>query len=95
MELSPGIRRLSVFELLPDSSTRIYTSDPTSAPLMLSIYERHEIAAGRSVTQFDMEGSDRGWVFAARLLVDGEVVGALRGHFSLWGYDRLIRQEGE
>jgi len=94
-ELRPGIRRLSVFELLPDSSKRIYTSDSTSAPTMLSKYERNEIAAGRSVTHFYKEGSDRGWIIAAPILVSGEVVGALRGQFSLWKYDELIRQEGQ
>jgi two-component system, NtrC family, sensor kinase len=94
-ELRPGIRRLSVFELLPDSSKRIYTSDSTFAPPMLSKYERNEIAAGRSVTHFYKEGSDRGWIVAAPIFVREEVVGALRGQFSLWKYDELIRQEGQ
>jgi two-component system NtrC family sensor kinase len=94
-ELRPGIRRLSVFEILPDSSRRIYTSDSATAPTMLSRYERNEIAAGRSVTHFYKEGPDRGWMIAAPILVSGEVVGALRGQFSLWKYDELIRQEGQ
>ena len=92
-ELSPGIRRLSVFELLPDSSLRIYSSDPASTPTRLSDYERHEIAAGRSVTRFDTEGSDHVWVFTSPLLVNGEVIAALRGRFSLWEYEELIHQE--
>ena len=94
-ELRPGVRRLSVFEILPDSSRRIYTSDSASAPTMLSQYERNEIAAGRSVTHFYKDGSDRGWMIGAPILVNGEVVGALRGRFSLWEYDELIRQEGQ
>lgn len=94
-ELRPGIRRLSVFEITPDSSLRIYSSDPLSAPAMLSDYERREIAAGRSVTRFDTDGDDRGWLIVAPLLVNEEIVGALRGRFSLWKYDGLIQQEGQ
>lgn len=94
-ELSPGIRRLSMFELLPDSSLLIYSSDTASAPTKLSDYERHEVAAGRSVTHFDTVGSDKEWVFASPLLVNGEVVAALRGRFSLWEYEGLIHPEGE
>ena len=93
IELTPSIESLSTFELFPGSSTRLYSSDPTAAPARLSEYERNEIAAGRSVARFDSEGSDRGWVFASPLLVNGHVVGALRGRFSLWKYDQLIHQE--
>lgn len=62
---------------------------------MLSDYERSEIVAGRSVASFDTEGADRGWLIAAPILVNGKIVGALRGRFSLWKYDGLIQQEGQ
>lgn len=94
-ELRPGIRRLSVFELTPESSRRIYTSDPSVAPTTLSDEERRDVAAGRSVTRFDLDGADRGWLITAPLLLNGETVGALRGRFSLWKYDGLIQQEGQ
>lgn len=93
IELTPSIQYLSTFELLPGSSMRLYSSDPMAAPARLSEYERNEIAAGRSVTRFDSEEPDRGWVFASPLLVNGHIVGALRGRFSLWKYDQLIHQE--
>ena len=94
-ELRPGIRRLSAFELFPDSTALIYSSDPASAPATLSEYERREVAAGRSVTHFDLEGTDRGWLIVAPIVLNGQVVGALRGRFSLWKYDGLIQQEGQ
>lgn len=92
-ELRPGIRRLSVYEVSPTSGARIYSSDPDAAPATLTEHERTEILAGRSVAHFDTEGSDRGWLIAAPIVVDGAIVGALRGRFSLWKYDRLIQQE--
>jgi signal transduction histidine kinase len=94
-ELRPGIRRLSAFALSPDSSALIYSSDPAAAPTALSDDERREIAAGRSVAHFDLEGTDRGWLIVAPIMLNGQVVGALRGRFSLWKYDGLIRQEGQ
>ncbi|MGA6828875.1 ATP-binding protein [Nitrospira sp. NS4] len=92
-ELRPGIRRLSVFDVSTNPGARIYSSDPASAPTTLPENERNEIAAGRSVAHFDLEGTDRGWLITAPIIVNGQVVGALRGRFSLWKYDGLIRQQ--
>ncbi|MGE5711415.1 MAG: ATP-binding protein, partial [Nitrospira sp.] len=39
--------------------------------------------------------NDRAWLITAPIVTDGQVVGALRGRFSLWKYDGLIQQEGK
>ena len=94
-ELRPGIRRLSVYEILPTSSRLLLSSDSETVPRTLSESERSEIAAGRSVTHFDASPTDRAWLITAPISMNGQVVGALRGRFSLWKYDRLIWQEGQ
>lgn len=94
-ELRPGIRRLSVFGVSPDSSQRIYSSDPASAASSLDKHEQQEINAGRSISYFSEEGTDRGLVIAAPIMLDGRVVGALRGRFSLWKYEGLIQQQSK
>jgi signal transduction histidine kinase len=94
-ELRPGIRHLSVFEITPTSGKLIFSSDPVAAQPALSERERTEIAAGRSVAQLDISTEDRAWLITAPVMVDGRIVGALRGRFSLWKYDGLIKQEGQ
>lgn len=94
-ELRPGIRRLSVYEITPDSTRLILSSDPEAAPDALSLQEQTEIAAGRSVAYFDNALIDRAWLITAPIRLNGQIVGALRGRYSVWKYDRLIRQEGQ
>lgn len=93
-ELRPGIRCLSVFEITPTSGVLIFSSDPAAARA-ISERERIEITAGRSVAQFDDSAEDRAWLITAPITVNGRIVGALRGRFSLWKYDGLIKQEGQ
>lgn len=95
LELRPGIRRLSVYEVMPDSSRLILSSDPETVPNVLSLHEQSEVAAGRSVAHFENDLIDRAWLITAPIRLNGRVVGALRGRYSLWKYDRLIRQEGQ
>jgi len=45
------------------------------------------------VTRFDDAQEDRGWIITAPVVVKGQVMGALRGNFSIAKYDRLIEQE--
>src|SRR5436853_2032043 len=94
-ELRPALRRLSVYEVTPDSGALTFSSDPSTVPPMLSEHERSEITAGRSLTRFEGATTDRAWVFIAPILVKDRVVGALRGRFSIGKYDRLIKQERE
>ncbi|TAJ23150.1 MAG: HAMP domain-containing protein [Nitrospirae bacterium] len=94
-ELRPGIRQLQVFEVSPDSRRLILSSDPNDAASTLSAHEWGEVSAGRSMAHFDDSTSDRAWIIAAPIMKDGRVVGALRGRFSLWKYDRLIKKERE
>jgi two-component system, NtrC family, sensor kinase len=94
-ELRPGIRRLSVYEVSSGSGSLILSSDPSTVPAELTRHELMEIAAGRSLTQFEDYPEDRAWVITAPILLNGQVVGALRGRFSLWRYDRLIKIEGQ
>jgi two-component system NtrC family sensor kinase len=94
-ELRPGIHRLSVYEVSPTSSRLVLSSDSEAVPTALSEHERSEIAAGRSVTYFDASPTDRAWLITAPIAMNGQVIGALRGRFSLWKYDRLIWQESQ
>ena len=93
LEIRPGIRRLSVFDLTPESSTLIYSTDPLAAPQVLSVQERNELAAGRLVMQFDETMGERAWRITAPITVEGRLVGALRGLFSMKKYDELMRQQ--
>ena len=92
-ELRPAIRRLSVFEITPGSSSLIFSTDPKTIPRALDPLERIEIEAGRSVMQLDESSAERAWRITAPVTIDGKVVGALRGLFSVKEYDDLIGQE--
>ena len=93
MELRPGLRRLSVYDVSGDTGLLITSTDPGQAPTTLSDQERTSVQAGRAVTKFDDAQEDRGWIITAPVVVKGQVVGALRGKFSIAKYDRLIEQE--
>ncbi|WP_455370629.1 ATP-binding protein [Petrachloros mirabilis] len=93
-DIRPNFGRLSVYEVLPHSNLRIYSSDPDSTPTHLSQYERNEVAAGRSVIRRFTDGNDFGWVVTAPIAVHGEPVGALQGQFSVRMYDELLQVEG-
>ena len=94
-ELRPGIHRLSVYEISPVSTRLILSSDPEAVPDTLSLHEQTELTAGRSVAHFDDSLVDRAWLITAPIRLNGQIVGALRGRYSVWKYDRLIRQEGQ
>lgn len=93
-ELRPGIRRLSVYEVTPTAGALIFSSDAAAEPRSLTEQERSELAAGRSIAHLDSSTEDRAWIIAAPIVMNGYVVGALRGRFSLWKYDGLIKEEG-
>ena len=92
-KIRPGILRLSVFEITPESSSLILSTDPKAVPKALDLQERAEIQAGRSIMQFDESSTERAWRITAPITIDGKVVGALRGLFSVKEYDDLIKQE--
>ena len=92
-ELRPGIRRLAVYEILPNAGVLLHGSDRSAAPKTLAQRDLGEIKADRVVTQFDSSTSDRAWLITAPILMEGRVIGALRGRYSLWKYDKLIQQE--
>jgi two-component system NtrC family sensor kinase len=92
-ELRPGIRRLAVYEILPNAGVLLHGSDRSAAPNTLPERDLDEIQADRLVTQFDSSTSDRAWLITAPILIEGRVIGALRGRYSLWKYDKLIQQE--
>jgi signal transduction histidine kinase len=93
MELRPGLRRLSVYDVSGDAGMLITSTDPGEAPTTLSDQERTSVRVGRVVTRFDDDQEDRGWVITAPVMVKGQVMGALRGKFSIAKYDRLIEQQ--
>ncbi|CUS36328.1 sensor histidine kinase [Candidatus Nitrospira nitrificans] len=92
-EIRAGVKRLSVFEITPDSSPLIFSTDPKAVPHALDLHERTEVQAGRSVMQLDESSTERGWRITAPITIDGKVVGALRGLYSVKEYDDLIKQE--
>ena len=93
MELRPGLRRLSVYDVSGGAGMLVTSTDPGQAPATLSDQERSSVRAGRAVTRFDDAQEDRGWIITAPVVVKGQVVGALRGKFSVAKYDRLIEQQ--
>lgn len=95
-ELRPGIKRLSVFELSSDSASLVLTTDPENAPRRLDPQEQAQIVAGRSVIQLDESdesSEERAWRITAPIIIDGKVVGALRGLYSAKPFDDLLKQE--
>lgn len=92
-KIRPGILRLSMFEITPEGSSVILSTDPKAVPRALDPRERTEIQAGRSVMQLDESSAERAWRITAPITVDGKVIGALRGLFSVKEYDDLIKQE--
>jgi two-component system NtrC family sensor kinase len=94
-DVRTGIKRLSVFGITPESSSLILSTDPRMAPQTLDLQERTEVQAGRSVMQLDESSTERGWRITAPITIDGKVIGALRGFFSVKEYDDLIKQEIE
>lgn len=93
-ELRPGIKRLSVFETTSESASLILSTDPTTAPRTLDLQELAEIHAGRSVMQLDDSSEERAWRITAPIIVDGKVVGALRGLYSIKEFDALKQEIG-
>lgn len=93
-ELRPGIKRLSVFEVTSESASLILSTDPTTAPRALDLQELADIHAGRSVMQLDDSSEERAWRITAPIIVDGKVVGALRGLYSIKEFDALKQEIG-
>ena len=93
MELRPGLRHLSVYDVSGDPGPLITSTNPRDAPAMLSNQDRTSVRAGRAVTRFDDAQEDRGWIITAPVVVNGQVMAALRGKYSIARYDRLIEQE--
>ena len=92
-ELRPGIKRLSVFELSSDSASLVLSTDPKNAPRLLDLQERTEIEARRSVMQLDESSEERAWRITVPIIIDGKVIGALRGLYSAKPFDDLLKQE--
>lgn len=92
-EIRPGILRLSVFKITPDSSSLILSTDPEAVLRTLDPQERTEIQAGRSVMQLDESSAERAWRITTPIKIGGKVAGALRGLFSVKEYDDLLKQE--
>jgi signal transduction histidine kinase len=93
LDLRPGIRRLDLFEILPISAPLILSTNPENAPQVLEADVAKEIAAGHATSRFDGTSGERAWIIVAPITVNGEVIGALRGRFSISKFDRLIQQE--
>lgn len=95
LDLRPGLRRLSFFDITRDGGPLLWSSDSDQAPDTLPAAELAEIAAGRSTSYFDDSTVDRAWMITAPILSGGQVVGALRGRFSVAKFDRITEQERE
>lgn len=95
LQLRPGLRRLSYFEITENRSPLIWSSDPDYAPKVLPASEVTELKAGRSASYFDTSTDDRAWIIAAPITMEGQVIGALRGRFSVAKFDRITEEERE
>ena len=95
VKIRPGILRLSIFDLTSESSPLLVSTDPNSTPKSLDPWEQEEIRAGRTVMRLEESKGERAWRIAAPITLEGKVVGALRGLFSVKEYDELIKQEIE
>lgn len=95
LELRPGLRRLSFFDVTQDGGPLLWSSDSDQAPEVLPASELAELKAGRSTSYFDASTDDHAWMIAAPVLLDGQVVGALRGRFSVAKFERITEQERE
>ena len=93
-ELQPEIKRLSVFEITSESSSLVFSTDPKAVPRVLDLQEKTEVEAGRSVMQLDDSSEERAWRITAPITVDGQVVGALRGLYSIKKFDALKQEIG-
>src|SRR5512141_2525355 len=93
MELRPGLRHLSAYDVSGDAGPLITSTNPREALTMLSDQDRTSVRVGRAVTRFDDAQEDRGWIITAPVVVKGQVMAALRGKYSIAKYDRLIEQE--
>lgn len=89
------ILHLSVFEITSEADSLIFSTDPKSVPKTLASLERTEIDAGRTVMQLDESSAERAWQITAPITIDGKVVGALRGLYSVKEYDDLIKQKSD
>ncbi|MBS0152242.1 MAG: HAMP domain-containing protein [Nitrospira sp.] len=94
-QLRPGIQRLSVFAVAPDSNELVFSTDPTNAPRTLNSMEWTEVQAGRSLMQLDETSLERAWMITAPITIDGKVIGALRGLYSVKEYDELFKRESD
>lgn len=93
IEIRPGILRLSVYQILPQSSPLIVSTDPQLVPKVLDAQEQARVVAGDFFMQFDDAAGERALRMTAPIEINGKVVGALRGLFSMKEYDDLIKQE--
>ena len=89
-ELRPGIRALEIWELHSSQPTMSFRTGTVAQPLLPS--EISELRANKVISFFD-DAADRAWVFSVPLLLDGQVLGALRGRFSVSKYDELIQAQ--
>jgi two-component system, NtrC family, sensor kinase len=92
LTIRPGLHRLSVFDSVEDGSL-IWSSELERAPKSLTPQELGEIRAGRSPSYFDTSTNNRAWVIAAPIMMNGQIIGALRGHFSVAKFDRIAELE--
>ncbi|UVT19620.1 MAG: HAMP domain-containing protein [Nitrospira sp.] len=95
IEIHPEILRLSVYEISPQSSSLIASTESQLVPTILDSQERAKVEARGSVMQLEDASGERAVRMTAPIEIDGKVVGALRGLFSVKEYDDLIKQETE
>jgi signal transduction histidine kinase len=89
-ELRPGIRALEIWELHSRKPTISLQTGTVARPLLPS--EISDLRANKVLSFFD-DTEDRAWVFSVPLLLNREVIGALRGRFSVSKYDELIQAQ--
>lgn len=93
LQLRPGLRRLSFFDMTEQAGRLIWSSDPSQTPQVLPASELTDLRAGRSPSYFDESTTDHAWMITAPVTIDGRTIGALRGRFSVAKFDRIAEQE--
>ena len=89
-ELRPGIRALEIWDLRSSTPATTLRTGTVARPLLPS--EIYELRGSKVLSFFD-DTADRAWVFSVPLTLNGDVVGALRGRFSVSKYDELIQAQ--
>ena len=94
LQLRPGIRWLQVYSVQDGATTRLLSNAPDHVAT-LTVNELGALHDVGSLAEFDDSTSERAWIITAPLFDGKQVIGAIRGRFSISKYDELIIEQRE